>query len=77
MAKNRATDLDDYVGMLRFCAKYGVEVNKETIWRKVQEHDRLVATVRRRLQQHSVECESSRQKSFDFGPTTNWPYKGS
>lgn len=34
---------------IRFCAKHGVEVNKETIWQRVKEHRRVRDAVKNRL----------------------------
>jgi len=66
--------------MLRWCAKYGITVNQETIWRSLQREKALVEAVKRRMLSEpgskswdgssswsTLKTEGFEQKSLPFG----------
>lgn len=59
---------------LRWCAKYGVESNKETIWRRVKAEEARVAALRKKIEFESSvgSSSSSTQLTLDLRPVSQW-----
>jgi len=53
--------------MLRWCAKHGVDVNKETIWRIYQNELRIVEAVKKGLGSPRTPLGKPAQTSLPFG----------
>jgi len=58
--------------MLRFCAMYGIEVNKEAIWQVVRRFDTVAASAQRTCAKWNKNSSKPEQMSLNLGPRSGW-----